>query len=124
VVVNQVKHPDPDQDARYCPVFHRAVELLGKRWNGAIVRAMLHGASRWSEILDAVPGLSDRLLCERLRELETQGILHRVEHTNPSQVLYLLTEKGRALAPVITSIEHWAASFPQDQAAQQDNGPD
>jgi DNA-binding HxlR family transcriptional regulator len=106
---------EPDQDSRYCPAFHRAVELLGKRWSGAIVRAMLHGATRWSEILEAVPGLSDRLLCERLRELEAEDILRRLETPSAPQVRYVLTEKGQALAPVISSIEQWAARFAREQ---------
>ncbi|CAN0434378.1 unnamed protein product, partial [Phaeothamnion confervicola] len=57
-----------------CPRFHRAVELVGRRWTGAILSAMLSGASRFTDIVNAVPGLSDRLLSERLKELETEGI--------------------------------------------------
>ena len=64
-------------DLGYCPRFHYAVELIGRRWSGAIILVMLGGASRYSEIRDAIPGLSDRLLSERLRELETEGIIDR-----------------------------------------------
>lgn len=94
---------------RVCPYFHRAVELLGKRWTGAIVRVLLEGPHRFHEILDQVPGLSDRLLAERLRELESQGIVDRVVHPEmPVRIEYRLTEKGRALQPVLQEIHRWA----------------
>ena len=93
----------------FCPRFHHAVELIGRRWSGAILRAMLSGASRFSEIAATVPGLSDRLLSERLKELEAEGVVSRTVHPEtPVRIEYHLTEKGRALAPVIDSISAWA----------------
>lgn len=92
-----------------CPRFHRAVELVGRRWTGAILSAMLSGASRFTDIVNAVPGLSDRLLSERLKELETEGIVQRVVHPDtPVRIEYLLTEKGRDLSSVVDAVGCWA----------------
>jgi DNA-binding HxlR family transcriptional regulator len=93
----------------YCPAFQGAIELLGKRWNGAIVRTMLAGSVRFSDFLALIPGLSDRLLSERLRELEAAGVIQRVVHPDvPVRVEYLLTEKGRELHDIVQAISHWA----------------
>ena len=84
------------------------MELIGCRWPGVIVRAMLGGLTRFSEICATVPGLSDRLLSERLKELETAGIVTRTVYPEtPIRIEYLLSEKGRALAPVIEVISSW-----------------
>ena len=81
---------------------------IGKRWSGAIISVMLKGASRFCELREAIPGISDRLLTERLKELETAGIVTReVEPTRPPQVSYRLTPKGQALIPVLGSIASW-----------------
>lgn len=96
----------------YCAQFTHAIEILGRRWTGAIVRAMLAGASRFSEILGQVPGLSDRLLSERLKELEHEGIVERrVTPSTPVRIEYVLTEKGRDLAAVVRSVASWAESW-------------
>lgn len=93
----------------FCPRFHRAVELIGRRWTGAILRAMFHDAVRFSELRQAVPGLSDRLLSERLKELEAEGIVARVVRPEtPVRVEYHLTEKGRALQSVMEAVSAWA----------------
>lgn len=93
----------------FCPAFHGAVELIGRRWTGAILRSMLAGSVRFSDIVATVPGLSDRLLSERLKELEQQGIVHReVFAETPVRVEYHLTEKGQALIEVIQSVSAWA----------------
>jgi DNA-binding HxlR family transcriptional regulator len=92
-----------------CPVFHRAVELVGKRWTGAIIRVLMDGPRRFSELLEAVPGLHDRLLSERLRELEAEGIVRRhVYPETPVRIEYELTPKGHDLDKVISEIERWA----------------
>lgn len=96
----------------FCPAYHRAVELIGRRWSGAVVRALLSGATRFSEIVALIPGLSDRLLSERLKELEAEGIVTRtVIPETPVRVEYGLTEKGRALGDVVESISLWAESW-------------
>lgn len=104
----------------FCPRFHHAVELIGRRWSGAILRAMLSGASRFSEIAATVPGLSDRLLSERLKELEAEDVIVRTVHPEtPVRIEYQLTDKGRALAPVIDSISAWAEAWlPEPEPAE------
>ena len=93
----------------FCPRFHHAVELIGRRWTGAILRALLGGATRFSDIAKTVPHLSDRLLSERLKELEAEGIVVRmVTAERPPRTEYHLTEKGRALEHVMTAISTWA----------------
>ena len=93
----------------FCPTYHRAIELIGRRWSGVILRAMLSGEARFSEIAAAVPGLSDRLLSERLKELEGEGIVRRtVVPSTPVRVDYALTEKGLALSEVIVAVSDWA----------------
>jgi DNA-binding HxlR family transcriptional regulator len=93
----------------FCPAYRHAIELIGRRWTGAILRAMLSGAARFSDIAAAVPGLSDRLLSERLKELEGEGIVTRlVVPTTPVRVEYALTDKGQALHEVIASVSTWA----------------
>ena len=92
-----------------CPDFHAAIELVGKRWSGAIVSALTEGPMRFGELAKAVPGLSDRLLSQRLRELEDAGVVERqVEPGTPVKVSYSLTEKGADLRPAISELRAWA----------------
>jgi DNA-binding HxlR family transcriptional regulator len=92
-----------------CSRFHRAVELIGGRWTGPILEAVLDGHQRYAEIKASVPGLSDTMLTQRLRALETEGLLERcVLPTSPVRVEYRPTEKGRALRPVLEAIAAWA----------------
>ena len=105
--------PPPEEgDCRpsCCPRYHAAVELVGKRWTGAILAVMLQGGTmRFSEIAQAVPALSDRLLSERMKELEARGIVERrVGGASPARVEYELTEMGRDLAPALAELEAWA----------------
>ncbi len=95
-----------------CPLYHEGVELVGKRWTGAILVVLLDGPLRFSEIRGLVPDISDRLLSERLKELEAEGIVDRlVLDGNPPRVQYLLTQKGMALEPAIDSLKSWARSW-------------
>jgi DNA-binding HxlR family transcriptional regulator len=96
--------------AHCCPRYHEAVELVGKRWTGAILYVLLHGGRlRFTEIAQAVPDLSDRLLSERMKELEQRGIVERhVSDGPPVKVCYELTEKGRQLAPALSELKVWA----------------
>jgi DNA-binding HxlR family transcriptional regulator len=92
-----------------CPHFHAAIELIGKRWTGAIVCALTEGPLRFAELTRAVPGLSDRLLSQRLRELEEEGVVEReVEAGAPVRVTYSLTAKGAELRPAISELKVWA----------------
>ena len=101
----------PEDRPSCCPHFHKAVELVGKRWTGAILYVLLHADKplRFSEIAHAVPDLSDRLLSERMKELERCGIVHRkVAGTSPVRVEYGLTDRGRDLAPALSELKGWA----------------
>jgi DNA-binding HxlR family transcriptional regulator len=105
--------PSESQLSAFCPAYRRAIELIGRRWTGAILRAMLSGEARFSDIAAAVPGLSDRLLSERLKELEAEGIVIRtVVPSTPVRVDYALTAKGQALNEVIVAVSTWAESWP------------
>jgi DNA-binding HxlR family transcriptional regulator len=98
-----------------CPHFHAAIELIGKRWSGAIIWALADGPMRFADLKRAVPGLSDRLLSQRLRELETAGLMSRtVEDGLPVKVTYELTEKGLALKPSIQTLREWACDWHQE----------
>jgi DNA-binding HxlR family transcriptional regulator len=98
--------------AACCSLYHQAVELIGKRWTGAIVSVLLEGPARFSQIRECVPDLSDRLLSERLKELESEGLVDRVVMDgNPPRVQYLLTPKGKALEPAVISLRAWAREW-------------
>jgi DNA-binding HxlR family transcriptional regulator len=93
-----------------CPYYHEAVELIGRRWTGAIVAVLLDGGPlRFSEISHAVPELSDRLLSERMKELESRGVVTRhVDPGPPVKVMYELTDMGRSLEPALQELKSWA----------------
>ena len=92
-----------------CPRFHRAVELIGRRWTGAIIRVLIPGPRRFNELLAAIPGISDRLLTERLRELEAAAIIRRdVLPASPVRVQYELTCQGQELREPLDALGRWA----------------
>lgn len=104
-IQKETAHPS----ATLCPRFHHAVELIGRRWTGAILRVLFSGPQRFNGLLGAIPGLSDRLLAERLRELEAEGIVARQVCAGPPvSVRYDLTEAGSSLRPALDSLGHWA----------------
>lgn len=97
------------QSEAFCPYYHRAMELIGRRWAGVILMAMISGVERFRDIISAIPGLSDRMLSERLKELEAEGLVQRVViPETPVRVEYHLTEKGRALGNVVEAVTAWA----------------
>src|SRR6187551_1465694 len=73
----QAETPAPAAEGHVCTRYHHAVELIGRRWSGAILSVLLRGPQGYNEMLAAVPGLSDRLLTERLREFESEGLVVR-----------------------------------------------
>src|SRR4051794_21531744 len=98
-----------------CARFHAAVELVGRRWTGAVIQLLLHGRMRYAELRGAIPDISDRMLSERLRELESEAILARiVVPETPVRVEYELTSKGRALEDVVIAISRWAERWGSD----------
>jgi DNA-binding HxlR family transcriptional regulator len=92
-----------------CARFHRAVELIGSRWTGAIIQTLLQGKTRYALIKAAIPDLTDRMLSERLRSLEAEDLVTRwVIADTPVRVEYELTEKGRSLESALHEIGAWA----------------
>ncbi len=101
-------HGEP-RSSPCCPLYHEAVELVGCRWTGAILRVLMDGALRFSEIAQAVPELSDRLLSARMKELERRGMVQRrVISGPPLRVEYSLSEMGHELEPALSELERWA----------------
>ena len=95
-----------------CPRYEQAIQLLGKRWTGLLLDTLMSGPKRFCELTSNVEGLSDRVLSDRLRELEVEGIVERVVYPQiPVRVEYQLTEKGRALKPVVETIHQWAEQW-------------
>ena len=105
-----------------CKRYEQAIQLLGKRWTGLILDTMLEGPQRFCEMTSIVEGLSDRVLSDRLRELESEGVVERVVYPQiPVRVEYHLTEKGRDLRPVVQAIHQWAEewiSLPEAQTVE------
>jgi DNA-binding HxlR family transcriptional regulator len=107
-----------------CARFHKAVELIGRRWSGAIIQTLLQGPARYAELRGAIPDITDRMLSERLRELEDEAIVARtVIPETPVRVEYSLTPKGRALQPALDAIGHWAGKWVETDEAVPAAGP-
>jgi DNA-binding HxlR family transcriptional regulator len=101
-----------------CGQFHRASELIGRRWTGAIIFVLLKARCRFAALRDAIPDITDRMLSERLQELEQEGIVERtVLPETPVRVEYALTKKGRALGAAIDAIAEWAHKWGVPPAA-------
>ena len=101
-----------DDALTLCPRFHHAVELIGRRWAGAIIRLLTGGRQRYAALRAAIPDISDRMLSERLKELEAEGVLRRiVTPDTPVRVEYELTKKGRDLDDALTAIGRWAETW-------------
>ena len=95
-----------------CPKFEAAFELLGKRWTGLIIRTLLSGQKRFSEIADAIPNMSARMLTERFKELEKEGIvIRKVYPETPVRIEYELSQKGRELESAMDEIQKWAEKW-------------
>ena len=95
--------------SQVCSRFHRAIELIGSRWTGAILQTLLQGRNRYGAIKAAIPDLTDRMLSERLRSLEAENLVLRiVVPESPVRVEYELTPKGRELQDALKEIGTWA----------------
>ncbi len=100
---------DEFPDGAYCPYFQQTMELIGRRWTASILRALFSGATRFTDIARTVPGLSNRLLTERLHELIDAGIVTAVPGIKHGT--YRLTEKGEDLREVFAQLEAWNARW-------------
>jgi DNA-binding HxlR family transcriptional regulator len=98
--------------SKMCPKYESAAEMLGKKWTGLIIRVMLGGPKRFKEIKEQIPDMSDKMLTDRMKELESLGILTRTVYPEmPVRIEYELTEKGRNLEDVIQSIQSWGENW-------------
>ena len=98
-----------DANPQVCTRFHHAIELIGRRWTGAIVFLLLRSPCRFATLRDSIPDITDRMLSERLQELEREGIVERkVIPETPVRVEYSLTKKGHALGSAIGEMAEWA----------------
>jgi DNA-binding HxlR family transcriptional regulator len=112
---NTKVEPAEHESPQVCAKFHHAVELIGRRWSGAIISSMIAQPRCFNEFLAAVPGLSDRLLTERLRELEKEGLVRRTVIAGPPvRVSYELTDSGKDLEPAIEALGKWAEKWVGD----------
>jgi len=101
-----------------CTSFHHAIELIGRRWTGAVISLLLQSRCRYATRRDAIPDITDRVLSERLQELESERIGERtVIPETPVRVEYSLTKKGRALASAVEAIGAWAHKWGATPAA-------
>jgi len=99
------------QDA-ICARFHKAIELIGRRWSGALIQVLLRKPARFAELRSAIPGITDRMLSERLCELEAEGLVRRrVSTLVPVRVGYELSAKGRDLERSMTAVASWARQW-------------
>ncbi|MFB9277913.1 winged helix-turn-helix transcriptional regulator [Cohnella cellulosilytica] len=98
--------------SKMCPKYESAAELLGKKWTGLIIRVLLGGPKRFKDIKEQIPEMSDKMLTDRMKELEAAGILTRTVYPEmPVRIEYELTEKGHQLEEVIQSIQHWGEAW-------------
>src|SRR3954447_20987380 len=103
-----------------CSRFHRASELIGRRWTGAIIFVLLRSECRFATLREAIPDITDRMLSDRLQELEAEGIVARTGvPATPVRVEYALTKKGRSLVTAIDAIAEWAHKWVQVEPPQQ-----
>ncbi len=110
---------------QYCPIAH-ALGAVGERWSLLIVRELLHGPRRYTDLADALPGIGTNILAARLRELESTGVLEKRKLPPPTPVtVYDLTEEGRGLHRVLHELARWGARSlgpPPDGAVDQSPG--
>ena len=120
-IASDLESADHERISEFCPQYASLMDLLSRRWMGIILRVLMSGPHRFSEILAAVPGLSDPLLTQRLREMESKELLERrVFPTSPVRVEYELTEAGRDLERAVRVLSEWAEKWwskPTDHAA-------
>jgi DNA-binding HxlR family transcriptional regulator len=108
-----------DTSPALCETFQRAIELIGRKWTGAIIFLLLRSRCRYAALRDAIPGITDRMLSERLQELEKEGIIERtVVPETPVRVEYALTKKGRALASALNAVGEWAHKWLESNAVE------
>jgi DNA-binding HxlR family transcriptional regulator len=102
-------NPDIDGWLPYCPYYAAASEILSRRWAATVLRALITGPKRFGEIASAIPDMTDKLLSQRLKDLEDDGLVERfLGSGRPARAEYRLTDKGAALGQVLLDINRWA----------------
>lgn len=113
----------PSHPPELCSRFHRASELIGRRWTGAIIFVLLRSSCRFATLREAIPDITDRMLSDRLQELESEGIVVRtVVPDTPVRVEYSLTRKGRSLATTFDAIAEWAHKWIEPEQTSEKAG--
>ena len=102
-------------DRVICPHFQKTFTILGKKWNGLILDVLLEGPRRFKDIAGAVTKCSDRVSVERLKELEAEGLVERLTHTDSALIEYRLTPKGEGLSDVLASAHAWGDVWLSDE---------
>jgi DNA-binding HxlR family transcriptional regulator len=103
---------DRQESVAYCPYYAAATETLSRRWAATVLRALVLGPARFSEIASAIPDMTDRLLSQRLKDLEDDGLIERgLGDGRPARVHYRLTPKGVELGQVLLDINRWALKW-------------
>ncbi|KZZ84039.1 winged helix-turn-helix transcriptional regulator [Bacillus sp. SJS] len=102
-----------------CPRFEQAINMLGKRWTGLIIHQLLDGPKRFS-VLEASTSISGRVLSDRLKDLEQNGVVKRnIIPESPVRIEYSLTDKGLALEPILREIENWSQNWIEQDCGEQ-----
>lgn len=97
---------------KMCPKYEQAIDILGKKWTGLIIRVLMGGPRRFKDLKEQIPEMSDRILAERMKELEASDLVERkVYPETPVRIEYQLTQKGKDLEEVIQSIQSWGESW-------------
>ncbi|UDM32608.1 winged helix-turn-helix transcriptional regulator [Lentilactobacillus laojiaonis] len=112
MTVKQINEEAEEVDTNLCPRFEKTFEFLGKKWNGLIIDVLLKNeTARFKDIAHYVSKCSDRVIVERLKELENEGLVNRKEYEDKPLIEYSLTQRGRELAPAIQEIHAWAEKW-------------
>jgi DNA-binding HxlR family transcriptional regulator len=98
-----------------CPIA-RALDTIGERWALLVVRELVLGPQRFTDLRRALPGASTNMLTDRLRELEAHGVVHRRTLPPPAaSTVYELTERGRELEPILNALGRWGSAEPRSE---------
>ncbi len=104
--------PCQNEQFQLCPKFTKTFSILGKKWNGLIIDVLLeNGTLRFKDLSSNITKCSDRVLVERLKELEAEHLVQRLTHCDSGLIEYRLTDKGQALGPVMAAIHQWSDNF-------------
>jgi len=101
-----------EQTNQLCNKFVATFDILGRKWNGLIIEALLNdGPRRFKDLAQAVTKCSDRVLVERLKELETAGIVERRTYDDSTLIEYALTARGESMRDMMLAIHEWSDNW-------------